>query len=317
MTAVMRLPPLPTLREVIRLYGLRAEKQLSQNFLMDLKLTNKFVRQAGKLTGSHVCEVGPGPGAITRSILQAGVKNLVVVEKDERFKDSLEMLAEASNGTMSAVLEDILRFRFEDHFPKEIYRDWQDECPDLHLIGNLPFNVSTPLIMQWLEAVSNHTGPFSFGRTRMLLTFQKEVAERLAAPPGHEQRSRPSVMAQYLCSVKHCYDIPGAACVPQPKVDIGVVHLTPLKQPQINLPFKLVEKVVRSVFHFRQKYCQRGVEILFPHGREDLLNEVFEVAAIDPTTKPYKLTMDDFKSICWAYYDICERIPGLIDYNYR
>ncbi|XP_071956732.1 dimethyladenosine transferase 1, mitochondrial-like [Antedon mediterranea] len=317
MTAVMRLPPLPTLREIIRLYGLRAEKHLSQNFLMDLKLTNKFVKQAGKLEGHHVCEVGPGPGAITRSILQAGVQNLVVVEKDKRFKESLQMLAEASNGTLSVVLDDILRFQFENHFPKEILREWQDDCPNLHLIGNLPFNVSTPLIMQWLEAVSNRTGPFSFGRTRMLLTFQKEVAERLVAPANDVQRSRPSIMAQYLCSVKHCYDIPGAACVPKPKVDIGVVHLVPLKQPLINLPFKLVDKVVRSVFHFRQKYCRRGVEILFPAGRDDLVAEMFQVTVIDPTTKPYNLTMDDFKSLCWAYHDICERIPGLIDYDYR
>lgn len=93
-TQMMRLPPLPTIKELIKLYKLRAMKHLSQNFLLDQNLTRKIVRSAGRLKGSYVCEVGPGPGGITRSILEAGAKEVVVVEKDPRFMPGLQVNCE-------------------------------------------------------------------------------------------------------------------------------------------------------------------------------------------------------------------------------
>ncbi|XP_007903683.1 dimethyladenosine transferase 1, mitochondrial isoform X2 [Callorhinchus milii] len=259
--ASFRLPPLPTIGEIIKLYKLRAEKQLSQNFLLDLRLTDKIVRNAGSLKDSYVCEVGPGPGGITRSILNAGITQLLVVEKDTRFIPGLQLLAEAAPGKMKIVHGDILTYKMERAFPKELQTEWKDGPPNVHIIGNLPFNVSTPLIIRWLENVANKTGPFFYGRTQMTLTFQKEVAERLIASTGSRQRSRLSIMAQYLCNVKSCFMIPGRAFVPKPKVDVGVIHFTPLMEPQINQPFKLVEKVVRCVFSFRRKYCHRGIAL--------------------------------------------------------
>eukprot|EP00057_Strongylocentrotus_purpuratus_P033398 XP_791286.3 PREDICTED: dimethyladenosine transferase 1, mitochondrial [Strongylocentrotus purpuratus] len=315
--AVARLPPLPTIREIIRLYGLRAEKHLAQNFLLDLKLTDKIVRQAGNLQGAHVCEVGPGPGGITRSIINRGVQDLLVIEKDTRFIPSLEMLTEATEGRVRVACDDILRVNLADAFPHHIKKDWKDDPPNLHIVGNLPFNVSLPLMLRWLESVADRTGPFSFGRTRMLLTFQKEVAERLTAPPGDDQRSRLSIMAQHLCQVKQCFVIPGAAFVPKPQIDVGVVHLTPLRDPEIDAPFKLVEKLVRSVFHFRKKYCKRGVETLFPVERQDLTQEVFDTSGVDPTQRPVWLTMEEFNALCMSYKNIIQRIPAMFHYNYR
>lgn len=155
---------------------------------------------------------------------------------------------------------DVLRFDLQNLFPEDLVRPWDAEPPDIHLMGNLPFNVSTPLIIKWLHEMSERRGPWRYGRTKLTLTFQKEVAERIVAPILTDQRSRLSIMCQYLADVKHNFTIPGKVFQPAPDVDVGVVTIVPLKEPKIDLPFKLVEKVVRHVFHFRRKMCKRGVQ---------------------------------------------------------
>ncbi|ELK34796.1 PREDICTED: dimethyladenosine transferase 1, mitochondrial isoform X1 [Myotis davidii] len=313
-----RLPPLPTIREIIKLFKLQAAKQLSQNFLLDLRLTDKIVRKAGSLTDAYVYEVGPGPGGITRSILNAGIAELLVVEKDSRFLPGLQMLSDAAPGKLRIVHGDVLTFKVERAFPESLKRQWEDDPPNVHIIGNLPFNVSTPLIIKWLENVSQREGPFAYGRTQMTLTFQKEVAERLAANTGSKQRSRLSVMAQYLCRVQHVFTIPGRAFVPKPEVDVGVVHFTPLTQPKIEQPFKLVEKVVQHVFQFRRKYCHRGLGMLFPEAqRLERTGRLLQWADVDPTLRPCQLSVSHFKSLCDVYRRMCDEDPHLFAYNFR
>lgn len=316
--ASFRLPPFPTVSELLKLYNLRAEKQLSQNFLLDLRLTDKIVRQAGNLKGAHVCEVGPGPGGITRSILNAGAADLLVVEKDSRFIPGLKLLSEAAPGRLRIVHGDILTYRMDRGFPNKIVRRWEEDPPDLHIIGNLPFNVSTPLIIKWLEQIADRTGPFSYGRTQLTLTFQKEVAERLTASTGSGQRSRLSIMSQYLCTVHSCFTIPGKAFVPKPQVDVGVVHFTPLVQPQIQQPFKLVEKVIRNIFQFRRKHFYKGLEKLFPEAsRAELTQEMLERADVDPTLRSTELSIPQFRALCDAYAHLCSLDPDLIKYEHR
>ncbi|XP_025237114.1 dimethyladenosine transferase 1, mitochondrial [Theropithecus gelada] len=313
-----RLPPLPTIREIIKLFRLQATKQLSQNFLLDLRLTDKIVRKAGNLANAYVYEVGPGPGGITRSILNADVAELLVVEKDTRFIPGLQMLSEAAPGKLRIVHGDVLTFKVEKAFSESLKRPWEDDPPNVHIIGNLPFSVSTPLIIKWLENISCRDGPFIYGRTQMTLTFQKEVAERLTANTGSKQRSRLSVMAQYLCNVRHIFTIPGRAFVPKPEVDVGVVHFTPLIQPKIEQPFKLVEKVVQNVFQFRRKYCHRGLGMLFPEAeRLENTGRLLELADIDPTLRPRQLSISHFKSLCEVYRRMCDEDPQLFAYNFR
>ncbi|XP_066472000.1 dimethyladenosine transferase 1, mitochondrial [Tiliqua scincoides] len=313
-----RLPPLPTIGEIIKLFKLKAEKQLSQNFLLDLRLTDKIVRNAGDLKDAHVCEVGPGPGGITRSILNAGAAELLLVEKDPRFIPGLQMLADAAPGKVRIIHGDILTYKLEKAFPKQLMKNWEDDPPDIHIIGNLPFSVSTPLIVKWLENISKRDGPFSYGRTQMMLTFQKEVAERLVASTGTRQRSRLSIMSQHLCTVHKCFTISGKAFVPKPQVDVTVVHFTPLVQPRIEQPFKLVEKVVRSVFQFRRKYCHHGVGILFPEAeRLEKTEQLLMLADVDPTLRPTQLSMYHFKSLCDVYRKMCDEDPKLFAYSYR
>ena len=155
---------------------------------------------------------------------------------------------------------DIMKFDMDTLFPWDLSKGWDDDPPNLHIMGNLPFSVSTPLIIKFLHAISERRGPWSYGRVPLTLTFQKEVAERMVAKIRNKQRCRLSIMCQYLCHVHHKFTIPGRCFVPQPKVDVGVVHFVPLIKPHIDVPFKMVEKVCRHVFHYRQKKCKRGLQ---------------------------------------------------------
>lgn len=206
---VGRLPPLPSVSDLVKLYKLKAIKQLSQNFLMDEKLTNKIVKAAGRLEDFYVCEVGPGPGGITRSILAKNPKQLILIEKDKRFASPLNILKQSCpKGMVDIYWGDVLSFEMSKLFPEEARRDWDDYCP-IHVIGNLPFSVSTPLIVRWLDAISKKKNVWEYGRAPLTLTFQLEVAERLVAEVNDEQRSRLSIMAQYLCQVYHKFTIKG------------------------------------------------------------------------------------------------------------
>lgn len=315
-----RLPPLPTIRDLIRLYKLRALKQFSQNFLMDQRLTDKIVRAAGKIQDGFVLEVGPGPGSITRSILGRYPKHLVVVEKDRRFIPSLEMLAESMNDLvrMDIFRDDILKFQCEHAFPGCQPSAWDDKRANVHLIGNLPFSISTRLLINWLKDISLKRGAWVYGRSSLTLTFQLEVAQRIIAPIAGDQRCRLSLMSQIWTKPDLKFEIPGSAFVPKPNVDVGVVTLLPLKTPLTNLPFDVVEKVMRHIFSLRQKYVRRGVETLYPpKDRDELTHETFKNAQVDPESRSFNLSNEECVQIAEAYQKILEKYPTYAAYNHR
>jgi len=126
----------------------------------------------------HVCEVGAGPGSLTRSLLRAGAKHVGAVEIDGRFLPSLEMLQSACKGRLIIHRADIMTFYIPEALPNASVVRWESkDLPGVRMVGNLPFNVSIPLLLQWLEAIPMRAGPFAFGRTPMALVFQKEVAD--------------------------------------------------------------------------------------------------------------------------------------------
>ncbi|TPP60478.1 rRNA adenine N(6)-methyltransferase [Fasciola gigantica] len=331
------------------MYGLRAQKQLSQNFLLQPASLNGFVKRAGSLRNAYVLEVGPGPGSLTRAILACQPKHLVVVELDRRFIPSLEelRLAAVEMGIqMDIYRQDILKFNAESIFPSEAkmvteawgtysekipeYDSWEGKrfdasssalvpirtSPRVRVLGNLPFNISTALVVQWLHDIAERRGVWRYGRVPLTLTFQKEVGERLAADVWHEQRSRLSIMAQAFCEVKYLQDIPGTAFLPKPKVDAALVRLTPLAQPVIPVPFPYVEKVVRNAFQFRNKHVVRGLEALFPSDRPDLVIQLFKEAGVQPSKRPTQLSLFEFRDLCFVYQRICSVEPELFDFNH-
>lgn len=261
-----------------------------------------------------------GPGSITRSILSKYPKHLVVVEKDRRFIPSLEILAESTKDLvrMDITRDDILKYQIENAFPDCPKQDWDGKRANVHLIGNLPFSISTRLLINWLKDISLRRGAWSYGRSSLTLTFQLEVAQRIIAPIGDEQRCRLSVMSQIWTIPELKFEIPGVAFVPKPKVDVGVVTLMPMKSPLTSLPFDLVEKVIRHIFSMRQKFCRRGIANLYPPSSQDELTaRTFKIAQVDPEMRSFELSNEECLKIAEAYQKIIEEYPSYAAYNYR
>lgn len=315
-----RLPPLPTLRDLVKLYKLRAIKQLSQNFLMDERLTDKIVKAAGNITDHHVLEVGPGPGGITRSIIRRCPKQLIVVEKDRRFMPTLELLSEACRETteMKIIRGDILKYDMENCFDNCPKTAWHEHRAPVHLIGNLPFAISTRLLINWLKDISLQRGAWAYGRCSLTLTFQKEVAERIVAPILTKERCRLSVMSQLWTQPQLRFMIPGSAFVPKPDVDVGVVTFLPHKTPLTDLDFDLVEKMARYLFSMRQKYCRRGMSNLFsPDIRDEYTERLFSMADVDPEARSFQLSNEEFIRLACGYNEMLKENPEIGKYDYR
>ncbi|KAI1722302.1 ribosomal RNA adenine dimethylase domain-containing protein [Ditylenchus destructor] len=314
------LPPLPSLQDFIYMFKLNAKKVFSQNYIMDMHITRKMVRMAGDVDSGFVAEIGPGPGSITRAILERHVDRLDVVELDERFIPPLEILKNASADRMHIHKGDILKTDIGS-----IWKDagaeklaWYDEeLPPLNIIGNLPFNIATPLIIKYLREMSQRTGPWEFGRVPLTLSFQWEVASRMIADVGSDERSRLSIVAQYVSDPKIVMRLGGSSFVPRPEVDVGLVRFVPRTEPLIPAPFEVVSKVATHVFIFKNKHIKNCLATLYPkHMAEDLVTDLLKHSRIDAETTSRHIGMDDMRDLCVQYMKHCHEYPGLILYKH-
>ena len=187
---------LPPLREVIRAFGLAAKKSLSQNFLLDLNLTRRIARAAGPLQGVTVVEIGPGPGGLTRALLLEGARSVVAIEKDARFLPALDAIAAAYPGRLEVVAADAMDI---DYAPLAL-------PSPARIVANLPYSVATPLLIARLK-----TDPWPPWFDRMVLMFQREVAERIVASPGGKDYGRLSVLSQWRTQAAHPLHRPGGS----------------------------------------------------------------------------------------------------------
>ncbi|CAG8450799.1 5776_t:CDS:10 [Funneliformis caledonium] len=227
-----QLPRLLGVRDLVKIYGLTARAQLSQNFILDKNITDKIVKCANiSQNDKLVIEVGPGPGSLTRSLLETGISNIVAIEKDSRFLPVLMQLVEVSEHTLK-IME------------AAQIRETLSSDSSLHLIGNLPFNVATPLLGQWINMLSNRSGIFKFPNIKMTLMFQKEVGDRIVADTTSSRRGRMSVLVQSFCDVKKIYEVPSSVFVPRPKVDASVIQLTALKNPLLQDIMESTDRIV-------------------------------------------------------------------------
>lgn len=233
---------LPPLREVIARHGLRASKALGQNFLLDGQLLDRIARVPGDLAGEAVYEVGPGPGGLTRALLAAGAE-VTAVERDRRCIPALAELAEAYPGKLYVVEEDALSFDAAQVIGRPA-----------HIVSNLPYNVGTALLIDWL------TGETWFPWWKSLtLMFQKEVAERIVASPGTDAYGRLSVLAQWRSTARLAMNVNRAAFTPPPKVMSAVVHIVPAPAPS-GVRMATIEKLTGAAFGQRRKMLRQSLK---------------------------------------------------------
>lgn len=241
-------------------YGVWADKKLGQHFLRDGRVIARIIEALGDIKGKRVVEIGPGPGVLTRPLLEAGVGELIVVEKDPRMVDVLRGWDTPRLRVMEA---DALRVL------------WQDLVDDeTVVVGNLPYNVGTEIVAD-LATLGLRAG---MRPKALVFMLQKEVVGRICAKVGGREWGRLGVLCQWLCEVEDLFDVAPGCFVPPPKVVSSVVKLSPLPQPRGEVDWKALDKVVRAGFGQRRKMLRAAMK--------GVLDEAAIAAAgIEPTLR--------------------------------
>jgi 16S rRNA (adenine1518-N6/adenine1519-N6)-dimethyltransferase len=273
---------LPPLREVIRALGLSAKKSLGQNFILDLNLTRRIARAAGDLSRRTVVEIGPGPGGLTRALLLEGAERVVAVERDERCLPALAAIAGRYPG------------RLQVHAGDALEADWRalvdhTARPPL-IVANLPYGVATKLLIGWLE-----TEPWPPWYERMVLMFQKEVAERIIATPSTKAYGRLAVISQWRTKARIVLALKPEAFTPPPKVASAVVEFLPRQSCSPPCPVKVLGEVTAAAFGQRRKMLRASLKALTADP-EQLLAEV----GLAPELRGEQLSVSEFARLALA-----------------
>jgi len=276
MSAIDDLPPL---REVIRRHGLRAKKSLGQNFLLDLNLTARIARAAGPLDGVEVVEIGAGPGGLTRALLAAGARRVIAVERDDRAIAALAEIAAHYPGRLEVVAGDALDFD-----PRRLIG------APARVVANLPYNIATALLVSWLTLE-----PWPPWYDRLVLMFQREVAERIVAAPGSKSYGRLSVLVGWRCEARILFDVAGSAFVPPPKVTSSLVEVVPRARP-LACERRALERVTEAAFGQRRKMLRQSLKSL---GADT--SALLEAAAIEPTARAEDIPVEGFVALARAF----------------
>jgi 16S rRNA (adenine1518-N6/adenine1519-N6)-dimethyltransferase len=266
---------LPPLREVIGRYGIGARKGLGQHFLLDLNLTRRIARAAEPLAGCNVIEIGPGPGGLTRALLESEARHVTVIERDTRCIAALQDLATAYPARLTIIEGDALTLD-----PAALVSGPRK------IVANLPYNIATPLLLRWLRRIEEYRS--------LTLMFQKEVALRLAAEPRSSDYGRLSVVTQFQAEVRPLFDISPRAFVPPPAVTSSVVALTPRTEPASACALADLERVTAAAFGQRRKMLRSSLRAL---GDSEAL---LASAGIAPTRRAEELSVEEFCALARA-----------------
>ncbi len=267
---------MPPLRDVIARHGLNARKVLGQHFLLDLNLTGRIARAAGRLHDATIVEIGPGPGGLTRALLAAGARRVVAIERDPRCLAALGELAAVYPERLDVVAGDALALD-----PAEL------SDPPRKIVANLPYNIATALLLGWLNRIRDYES--------LTLMFQREVAERLVATPRSKTYGRLSVLVQWLAEPEIVFDIAARAFVPPPKVISSVVHVVPRAKPLEPACKTTLERVAAAAFGQRRKMLRASLK---PLGVP--VEALLARAGVSPTARAEELSVAQFCALARA-----------------
>jgi 16S rRNA (adenine1518-N6/adenine1519-N6)-dimethyltransferase len=257
------------LRDVIARHNLQASKALGQNFILDRQLLDRIAAIPGSLEGESVYEVGPGPGGLTRALLEAGA-NVTAVERDRRCLPALAELEAEFGHRLRVISGDAMEIVERAEIGK-----------GGHVVANLPYNVGTALLLRWLG------GPWPPWWASLTLMFQREVAERIVAKPDGEYYGRLSVAAQWRSIPRIAMAVHRSAFVPPPKVASAVVHIVPAEQPSGVDP-AVLERLTAAAFGQRRKMLRSSLKAM--PGALDALEKI----GIDPERRAETVSVDEF-----------------------
>ena len=266
---------LPTIKETLKKNNVKINKSLGQNFLFDLNLTDKIVKNSESICPT-VIEIGPGPGGLTRSILKKKPNVLYTIDKDKQSEKMLTDIKKIYRDNLIIITDDAL------HYPI-----WELGDSPRQVIANLPYNTGTKMLTSWLK----HIQHFDL----LTLMFQKEVADRIVAKQGSKNYGRLSILTNWLTKSKKLFDIPSKAFIPRPKITSSVIQLKPLHKPLYNVSFESIEKITQMAFSQRRKMIKTSLKKVNGHIILKELN-------ISPNLRPENLSIIDFCKIAEKSY---------------
>lgn len=238
-----------TLKQTIEDYGLMAKKALGQNFLLNQNITDKIIKLSlekqhlENFNAFHVLEIGPGPGGLTRAVLNALPKTLTVIEADERCIAIMNDLKQQTHIPMQILHEDALKINIASL-----------NMPNIQIVSNLPYHISVPLLTNWLKQTDSISA--------LTLMFQQEVAERITAPVKTKAYGRLSVISQLVCKIDKLLTLNPECFVPAPKIYSSVLLFTPLNnRPSVEILEK-VEVLTSLAFSQRRKMIRQSLKTI-------------------------------------------------------
>jgi 16S rRNA (adenine1518-N6/adenine1519-N6)-dimethyltransferase len=256
--------------KIIKKYNLTTNKSLGQNFLTNPELLDKIVKQCDTVADKNILEVGAGPCGLTSAILEQNPKKLVAVDMDERCIDIAKQEFNGVNNLIP-ILGDAIKIDEKELFNGEKFS----------IISNLPYNIGTVLLFKWLENYPQQV-------EQMVLLLQREVVDRITAKIGTKDYGRVSILCQYLCDVKQCFDIQSTAFTPPPKVTSAVVKLTMKKDIDFSIINKLSQLILRA-FSQRRKTLYNNLKEFVAKT-----DDIFDKVGLDKNIRAEKLSVDDF-----------------------
>lgn len=273
-------------KEILDKYKFSFKKSLGQNFLIDTNILRNIVHHSGVSSESGAIEIGPGIGALTEQLAK-NCKKVVAFEIDQRLLPILKDTLSAYDN-IRIIHEDILKAEVS----KVIKEEFTDQVEDLHVVANLPYYVTTPIIMKLLE---EHLPIAS-----ITVMLQKEVADRMAAAPGTKNYGSLSIAVQYYTKAEVAMIVPKTVFVPQPNVDSAVIHLTVRDKPAVEVEDEaFFFEITRASFAQRRKTILNNLLSQLPEGkaRKELILQGLESAGIDPIRRGETLSLQEFADL--------------------